>query len=466
MTDSLTPYPAYRDSGVPWLGEVPAHWETERAKWLFRKMNRPVRADDDTVTCFRDGTVTLRKNRRVLGFTNSLKEIGYQGVRKGDLVIHAMDAFAGAVGVSDSDGKCTPVYAVCQPQLDSSPHYYAGVVREMARSQWIAALAKGVRERSTDFRFDGFAAQIVPVPPLSEQAAIARFLDHVDRRIRRYIRAQRKLIALLEEQKQAIIHRAVTRGLDPDVHLKPSGVEWLGEIPEQWEVRRLKRVGSVKIGLTYSPSDVSDERGTLVLRASNIRNGRIVAADNVYVSKNVPKTLLVGEGDILVCVRSGSRSLVGKCALVTEEFAGSSYGAFMSLLKTLDNPFVYWVLNSNLFPSVMAQFETSTINQLTQNNLQNLTLPFPPQSERAAITAFLASATSATDAAIGSASREIDLIQEYRTRLIADVVTGKLDVRQAAAHLPGEVEEPEEVDELEEMDEEGAAVDDGPEEDA
>jgi type I restriction enzyme S subunit len=108
MSVTLKAYPEYKDSGQPWLGEIPKPWATERAKWLFQKMDRPVHPDDDVVTCFRDGIVTLRKNRRVRGFTESLKEIGYQGVRKGDLVIHAMDAFAGAIGVSDSDGKCTP----------------------------------------------------------------------------------------------------------------------------------------------------------------------------------------------------------------------------------------------------------------------------------------------------------------------------------------------------------------------
>jgi type I restriction enzyme S subunit len=160
-------------------------------------MNRPIRSDDDVVTCFRDGIVTLRKNRRVSGFTESLKEIGYQGVRRGDLVIHAMDAFAGAIGVSDSEGKCTPVYAVCQPREDVNSHYYAYIVREMARSQWIAALAKGIRERSTDFRFDGFASQNVPIPPREEQDKIAIFIDHIDRRIRRYIRSKQKLNKLL-----------------------------------------------------------------------------------------------------------------------------------------------------------------------------------------------------------------------------------------------------------------------------
>lgn len=445
--ERLSPYPAYKDSGVLWLGQIPAHWEVERARWLFEKMQRPTNPNDDVVTCFRDGTVTLRKNRRVSGFTESLKEIGYQGVYKGDLVIHAMDAFAGAIGVSDSNGKCTPVYAVCQPKRDLNVSFYAHIVREMSRSQWILALSKGIRERSTDFRYAEFAGQVIPLPPKSEQDAIARYLNHADRQIRRYIRAKRRTIELLNEQKQAIIHQAVTRGLDPNVPLKPSGVAWIGDVPAHWSVMPLKRVGTARIGLTYSPSDVCDESGTLVLRASNVRNGRIVSADNVYVSKDVPTTLMVRNGDILVCVRSGSRALVGKSALIPEGFAGASYGAFMSLLRTIDDRFVYWVLNSNLLPSVMAQFETSTINQLTQNDLKNLLLPFPPDEERTAINSFLSCATSEIDNALAAVAKEITLVREYRTRLIADVVTGKIDVRSAAEHLPSQVDEAELWDE-------------------
>ena len=234
------PYPSYKPSGVPWLGDMPVHWDARRGGWLFHKMDRPVCDSDEVITCFRDGTVTLRKNRRTEGFTESLKEIGYQGVRKGDLVIHQMDAFAGAVGVSDSVGKGTPVYSVCHPTQHADPFYFAHIVREMARNQWILALAKGIRERSTDFRYSEFAKQALPLPPLAEQRAIVRYLDHVDDRISRYVAAKEKLIALLEEERQAVIHRAVTRGLDPNVPLKPSGVDWLGDVPAHWEVRRLK----------------------------------------------------------------------------------------------------------------------------------------------------------------------------------------------------------------------------------
>ena len=233
-------YSKHKDSGQPWLGTVPAHWNMARAKTLFARAERPVRPEDEVVTCFRDGVVTLRKNRRLHGYTEAIYEFGYQGIRKGDLVIHAMDSFAGAIGVSDSDGKCSPIYGVCLPKADANPYYYAHVVREMARTQWILALSRGIRERSTDFRFETFSTQFVPVPPPDEQAEIVRVLRAVDRRVNRLVRAKRRLIELLTEQKQAIITRAVTRGLNPHTKHKPSGIAWLGDVPEHWRIGRIK----------------------------------------------------------------------------------------------------------------------------------------------------------------------------------------------------------------------------------
>ena len=444
MRPALQPYPEYKDSGVPWLGPIPAHWSVRRGKRLFQRMQRPVRDADETVTCFRDGVVTLRLNRRTGGFTESLKEIGYQGVRQGDLVIHAMDAFAGAVGVSDSDGKCTPVYSICQPTGNANTHYYAYVVREMARTRYLEALARGIRERSSDFRFDTFASQPLPIPPFDEQQAIATFIIQVDRLTRRYIHAQQTLIALLEELKQAIIQQAVTRGLDPDVPLKPSGIGWLGEIPEHWEVRRLRYIGDAIIGLTYEPKDVVDARnGILVLRASNVVGGHIVLDDSIFVRCTVPERLIARAGDILICSRSGSRALIGKNARINGEAVGMTFGTFMTMFRSQYNDYLSYVFNSKLFEYQSGAFLTSTINQLTLRSLYGFTVPLPSDLEQSAIVRFLQAETTSIASAIDGIQQRIALIREYRTRLISDVVTGRLDVRHAAADLPAEVEESE-----------------------
>lgn len=294
MIADLEPYSAYKPSSVEWLGDVPVHWAVERAKWLFRKMERPVQDCDEIVTCFRDGVVTLRKNRRELGFTESLKEVGYQGIRRGDLVIHAMDAFAGAVGVADAEGKGTPVHSVCKPGSQVNAYYYAYMLREMARNQWIQALAKGIRERSSDFRYTDFASQVVPSPPLHEQAAIVRYLDYVDRRVRRYVAAKRKLIALLEEERQAVIHQAVTRGLDPNVPLKPSGVDWLGDIPAHWEVKRGK--------YTYREVDERSSTGTEELMSVSHKTGVTPRKKNVtmFLAESNVGYKMCRPGDIVI----------------------------------------------------------------------------------------------------------------------------------------------------------------------
>lgn len=177
---------------MPWISSMPVHWEALRAKNMFIRQNRAVREEDDVVTCFRDGTVTLRKNRRMTGFTESIQWSGYQGVRNGDLVIHVMDAFAGAIGVSDSDGKSTPVYNVCTAKLDINNHYYAYLLREMARTGFIQSLYRGIRERSSDFRFEVFADLFLPLPPRDEQDQIVRYLDWKVSQINKLIGAKRR----------------------------------------------------------------------------------------------------------------------------------------------------------------------------------------------------------------------------------------------------------------------------------
>lgn len=235
-------YDKYKDSGIAWIGEIPQHWEVRKAKYMFEKNKRAVRPEDEVVTCFRDGQVTLRKNRRVTGFTESISEIGYQGIRKGDLVIHQMDAFAGAIGVSDSDGKGTSVYHCCTPKGEYETLYYSFLLRQMASSGFIQSLYRGIRERSSDFNFFTFGNQYLLVPPISEQQEIVRYLDSKTKKIDSYIEEKEKEISLLQELKQSEIAFAVTHGTNPNAPMKDSGIAWIGKVPKHWEEISLKNV--------------------------------------------------------------------------------------------------------------------------------------------------------------------------------------------------------------------------------
>ena len=198
-------------SGIPWLPQIPEGWEVKRAKYLFRKEQRPVAPGDDIVTCFRDGEVTLRKNRRTSGFTEATDYSHYQHICKGDLVIHQMDAFAGSTGVSDSDGMGTPVLSVCTPRREGvDVYYYARLIRLMGLNGFIQSLYRGIRERSSDFRFETFAKLLLPVPPLDEQRAIVAYIEEKTAKIDQAVAGLTQQVAALKEYKQRLIADVVT----------------------------------------------------------------------------------------------------------------------------------------------------------------------------------------------------------------------------------------------------------------
>lgn len=211
VTRGINPSVKFKTTNIPWLPEIPEHWEIKRAKNLFKKEQRPVQEGDEIVTCFRDGEVTLRKNRRVSGFTEATDYSHYQHICKGDLVIHQMDAFAGSSGVSDSDGMGTPVLSVCTPKLDSiDNYYYAYILRLMGKNGFILSLYRGIRERSSDFRFDTFVKQWLPVPPLSEQRSIVSYITERASKIDLLIEKLNKEIECIKEFKQRLISDVVT----------------------------------------------------------------------------------------------------------------------------------------------------------------------------------------------------------------------------------------------------------------
>jgi len=363
-----------------------------------------------------------------------LQEIGYQGIRVGDLVVHAMDAFAGAIGVSDSDGKGTPVYSVCRSAPNADAHYYAYLLREMARRQWIAALATGIRERSTDFRYATLASQRLPLPPLSEQRAIVCYLDHVDRRIQRYIEAKEKLITLLQEARQATIQRAVTRGLDPCVPLKPSGVEWLGDVPAHWEIRRAKYL--------YHEVNERSNTGAEELMSVSHKTGVTPRKKNVTMFRSETNVgyKLCRPGDIVINTMWAYMAALGVARQVG--LVSPSYNVYRPIDGEEMNPdYIDPLLRIETYRTEYLVRSTGiTVSRLRlyPESFLDIPLLYPPVEEQTAIAAYLEKATADIDAAIDNARRQVEFMTEYRSSLIAHVVTGKLDVRAAAAQLPQE----------------------------
>ncbi len=413
----MSTYDTYKDSGISWLGQIPSHWDVKRAKVLFNKENRPVLPNDEVVTCFRDGQVTLRKNRRTEGFTESLKEIGYQGVRKGDLVIHQMDAFAGATGVSDSNGKGTPVYHVCTPKTDYvNNYYYAHIVRRMGLNGYIQSLYRGIRERSSDFRFDVFGRQFLPVPPLAEQNAIVAYLDSATAEIDKAIASQQRMVELLQERKQIIINQAVTQGLNPDAPMKPTNIDWLPQIPAHWNLRRMK------YSFLFVTDKSNPDEKKVCLEQIESWTGKFLDID----VQNDGIGIRFKSNDILF---GKLRPYLAKVHLA--KFGGQAVGDIYVLrcMNLLNSEYAQALLISKPF---IDHIDSSTYGtKMPRTNwsfMGNVYIPIPPLAEQRSIVDYIGTYAQPINSAIAHCQQKIELLTERKQILINDVVTGKIKV--------------------------------------
>ncbi|MQI07032.1 restriction endonuclease subunit S [Escherichia coli] len=423
-------YEAYKDSQVQWIGDIPANWHLEKAKWLFYKADRKPLVDDDIVTCFRDGQVTLRKNRRTEGFTNALKEHGYQRICKGDLVIHAMDAFAGAIGVSDSDGKSTPVYAACVPRKIGkvNSYYYAYYMRDLALSGFIVSLAKGIRERSTDFRFNDFAELLLPFPDYEEQTLIANFLDKKTALIDEAISIKEKQISLLKERKQIIIQQAVTQGLDPNVPMKDSGMDWIGKIPQHWKLKPNKCLFKLKKSLVGKRSGdyelLSLTLKGIIKRDMDNPEGKFPAEFNTYQEVSV--------GDFVFCLFDVEETprTVG-----LSKFNGMITGAYtvFELDESVSKEFLYYFYLNLDSRKMMRPLYKGLRNTISKETFLSFKSFIPPLKEQEEIVDFIEYEVNKIDLTIDGISEQIDKIKEYKSCLINGSVTGKIKVTSEMA---------------------------------
>ena len=431
-------YERYKDSGVEWIGEIPEHWEIKKLKYICSEsavygLNESAENyAEEGVRFIRttdiDDKGNLDSNEEGV-FLPEEKTKGYI-LKTGDLLVSR----SGSLGTSlyfdeNKYGKCSYAGYLVKFRANSKNHPKFLFYFSKSNIFYIQIQMALVSSTISNFNGNKYANMILTLSSYNEQKTIANFLDQKTAEIDDLIADKEKLIELLQEKRQAIITEAVTKGLNPSVKMKDSGIEWIGEIPEHWEIRKLKYLGEAIIGLTYSPEEIADE-GVLVLRASNIKNNKIVFDDNVYVNKKVPKKLITRHGDILICSRSGSRELIGKNACIDENSEGFTFGAFMTVFRSKYWRYLYYVFNSTLFKYQSGSFLTSTINQLTINNLNSFIVPLPPENEQKHICDILDKKVENIDTLITEIQNQIQKLKEYRKSLISEAVTGKIDVRE------------------------------------
>lgn len=451
MIADLKPYPEMKDTGVPWLGEVPEHWELRRTKTLLRQRVEKGFPDEQLLAATQTKGVVRKEeyeNRTVL----ALKDLHLlKLVREGDFVI-SLRSFQGGIEYAREQGIISPAYTVLYPEQTDNHGFLAWLFKSKPYIENLSLFVTGIRQ-GQNIDYEKLGRSGLPLPPILEQAAIVRFLDYADRRILRYIQAKQKLIGLLEEQKQAIIHRTVTRGLDPNVRLKPSGVEWLGDVPEHWEVAALRHRFSQVLGKMLDAKRITGSHSLPYLRNTDVQWDRINIEDLPIM--DIPPAeydrYTVQRGDLLVC-EGGD---VGRCAIWSGALKVCGFQKALHRLRPLnaarDVPrFMYYALRAAAKGNAFIDGHVSTIAHLTGDKLRAHGFPFPPVAEQEPIVCFLDSVLKQVDQATAAAHHEISLLREYRTRLIADVVTGKLDVREAAATLPDELEQMDEPDALSE----------------
>lgn len=449
MIEGLKPYAEYKESGLQWAPRVPAHWSLIPNRAVLKKRKVLVGEDhkDFQLLSLTKGGVIVRDISTGKGKFSS--DMGTsQEVRKGDLVFCLFDVpeTPRTVGLSTHDGMITSAYTVFEARKlpMEGVRYLERFYLAMDDQKLLSPLYSGLRHTIPPPRFLGTKT---PQPPADEQAAIVRFLDHANRKIDGFIRAKRKLIGLLNEQKQAIIHRAVTRGLDPDAPLKPSGIPWLGEIPMHWEVMRVKFVvDHYGPGIQMGPfgssltSLESRDTGFKLYGQENTISGDF-SRGNRWLRRDQFASLRKYEllpGDI-VLTRKGS---IGKARIVPTDISrgiADSDTIRVRLDRRLVAPeFVVEVLHTSTY--VLRQLEMSRrgaiLGGLNTATIGDILLVLPPQKDQSELLAGLRAETAPLNTAIARTEREIALMQEYRTRLTADIVTGKLDVRAAAAKLP------------------------------
>ncbi len=449
MIDRLKPYPTMKDSGVPWLGQVPEHWEVLPNRAFFDEVKERDHPEEPMLSV----TITrgVIRQRELLADSSkkdnsNQDKSAYKLVRPGDIAYNKMRAWQGAIGVSYYHGIVSPAYVVERPRKGTSSRYLHYLLRTPAFAKEAERWSYGITSDMWSLRPEHFKMIYGCLPSLLDQTAIVRFLDYADRRIQRYIRAKEKLIALLEEQKQAIIHQAVTGQVDvrtgqPYPAYKDSGVEWLGEVPEHWDVRRVGGFSKVGNGSTPSRSNPAYWSGGEYpwLNSSSVNQGIVTRTDQSVTGTALRECHLprVPADSVLLGI-TGQGKTRGMAAILAFEATINQHVAYISPDTAQVSSKYLCMCLSAAYTELrrISSASGSTKGALTCEDIKSFRVALSPIDEQELLLSSVTRELASVDRNIERARCQADLLREYRTRLIADVVTGKLDVSDAATALP------------------------------
>ena len=409
-----------KDSGIQWLGNIPADWTITRGKNILTLLSRDVSDDDDVITCFRDGEVTLRKNRRESGYTIAMKETGYQGIEVGDLVVHGMDGFAGAIGISDSRGKGTPVLNV----MDSSENklYLMFYLRALAYKDVFMSLSTGIRIRSCDLSWNKIANLPFLIPTTKKlQSDIALFLKNEVDKINSIITEANETKDMYSEMKRSLIYECTQHGLMTNRRMKDSGVEWIGEIPENWSVQKVKFLCDFKAGVGHENS--WDYNGRYV-----IVNSRFVSTGGEAKKYTEEALSPLNEGDICIVLSDlpNGRAL-SRCYYIDKNDTytlNQRVGAFYNY--EMNGLYFMYAMDRN--KGLLRYDDGTNQTNLKYSEVLNCYVTVPPRKEQDEIAEYLKDRCSQIDIMIQDKEDLLEALEEYKRTLVYEAVTGKRKV--------------------------------------
>lgn len=437
------PYPSYKNSGVEWLGVIPEHWQQKPIWSLFSRVKRVNHPNEPLLSVYRDYGVIPKASRDDNHNRASEDLTPYQLVRPNDLVINKMKAWQGSIAMSEHQGIVSPAYYVYEPKQPYCSKYIHFLIRSTYFIQSYKNFSKGIRVNQWDLEHDAFTHIDLLLPPLSEQNKIVSFLDTETSRIDHLIAKQEKLIELLEEHRKTVIFHAVTKGLDSNVPMKDSGVEWLGEVTQDSTLIKLKFLTEIKgrIGFRgYTTNDiVSEGEGAITLSPSNLNYKNLDLTKKTFLSWekfHESPEIQVKSNDVIIVKTGSSLGKIGWVNNINQSLTINPQLAIIRCKKYLKiNPkYLFYVMLSEYFKaSVISSNTGGTMPTVTQESIGKIIIPHYSIDVQNQIVEILDSKLKKIDTLIAKQKGLIEKLKEYRTSIISHAITGKIDVRDLVA---------------------------------